>query len=155
MTQSTYQQHIPPGDASEQLLQNVSEALKVHASKTVFTIGGKLKASSYPVTLRWDSTKATASNVVHLPIESDADKVAFDQLLIDCEPALFGKGGENVLDETYRKAGDMDSSRICTSFNLAETSIMDTISQVLGQSDQTRQIGGVRAQLYKLNVSVG
>lgn len=66
---------------------------------------------------------------------------------------MFGKGGENVLDETYRKAGDIDSSKTCTSPNLAETSIMDTISQVLGQSDQTRQIGGVRAQLYKLNVS--
>jgi hypothetical protein len=59
-----------------------------------------------------------------------------------------------VLDEEYRKAGKMDTSQFCTSFNLAEYPNMETVTQALVKSafrDKKRKV--VTAELYKLNVS--
>ena len=40
---------------------------------------------------------------------SAQDVEALNQLERACEPATFGRNDEDVLDETYRKAGKMDS----------------------------------------------
>lgn len=73
----------------------------------------------------------------------------------DCQPASFGYKGEDVLDESYRKAVKMDRSNFSSDFCPYELGIIDTIAQVLlpntGRGVLTT---GVCAELYKLNVSI-
>ena len=68
-----------------------------------------------PVTIRWDSTSDSGCEV-KLPYK-DADKPKFEQLLKDCAPASFGRGGADVVDETYRKAGKLDCTEFSSDFN--------------------------------------
>lgn len=154
--------HSGPGTA--RLLDDVAEALSRHASIDVFAIGGSVKASGpaaenfegqNKIAIRWDSANDQDGHKVVLPVGDEVGaSQAFQQLLDDCQPATFGKGGEDVLDEEYRKAGKMDASRFSTSFNLAEHAIMDTLTQALVQSSfDGIERNGVRAELYKLNAS--
>lgn len=55
----------------------------------------------------------------------------FKHLLKACDPASFGRGGEAILDEKYRKAGKLDCSQFATSFCPYETGIIDVITQLL------------------------
>lgn len=105
-----------------------------------------------PVTVRWDSISGSGYKVT-LPC-ADTDKPSFEQLLKDCEPASFGRGGECVMDETYRKAGKLDSSAFSCDFNPYSLGIIDTIAQALipTLAQRTNQSHGLRAELYKLNV---
>ena len=109
-----------------------------------------------PVTLRWDSSvDPSASHKVTLPC-ADKERPAFEQLLKDCEPATFGRGGKDVMDETYRKAGKMDESAFSTNFNPYALGIIETAAQALvpNYSRQTNETRGIRAALYKLNVRI-
>ena len=54
---------------------------------------------------------------------------AVEELLKACAPVTFGKKGEEVLDESYRKAVKLDSDQFCTSFNPHEVGIVDAIAQ--------------------------
>ena len=57
---------------------------------------------------------------------------------------------KNVLDETYRKAGKMDSERFSPMLDLHQTDLMKVIrGYLLEGTDSTESI---RAELYKLNV---
>ena len=87
---------------------------------------------------------------------------AVEELLKACAPATFGKKGEEVLDESYRKAIKLDSDQFCTSFNPHEVGIVDTIAQSMlpaiaqpfsGLDSTHEEHLGVIAELYKLNVS--
>jgi hypothetical protein len=64
-----------------------------------------------------------------------------------CKPATFGRNGENVFDETYRKAGKMDLTAFSTLFDPRSLGIHDQIIQGLFTRDR-----GVEMELYKLNV---
>jgi hypothetical protein len=91
------------------------------------------------------------------PEDEDADigPAAFCMLLQDCQPATFGKGAEEVFDEKYRKVGKMDATTFCTSFNLAEHEIIDTVTQALAQvGTDSDNHNGIKAELYMLNVSL-
>lgn len=55
----------------------------------------------------------------------------FAHLLKACQPASFGRAGEAVLDEGYRKAGKLDRSQFATSFCPYETGIIDVVTQLL------------------------
>lgn len=105
-----------------------------------------------PVTIRWDSTSAGGCKVT-LPC-LDTEKPAFEQLLKDCEPASFGRGGESVMDETYRKAGKLDSSAFSCNFNPYSLGLIDATAQALVPklAQRTNESYGLRAELYKFNV---
>lgn len=147
------------------LLHDVSSALRDHAGKDVFAIGGKIDVSpgspsegtaEASVVVRWDSGELSQSRNVRLPVSDDTvSQGAFAQLLADCEPATFGINKTEVLDETYRKASKMDTDKFSTDFHPHEHGIMDTIVQALAHGDHTSKPSnlGVRAELYKLNVS--
>lgn len=64
-----------------------------------------------------------------------------------CERASFGLDKKDILDETYRKAWKMDSSRFSTSFDIVNTGILDHVYAKLtpGSPDM------IRPELYKLN----
>ncbi|KAF1817255.1 hypothetical protein P152DRAFT_407734 [Eremomyces bilateralis CBS 781.70] len=149
------------------LLQVVSTALRRHASKDVFAIGGKIDVETLqttssvnqgPIVIRWDSRKGGQGRKVSLPVPGDEmSSRDFQQLLMDCQPATFGKGNAEVLDEEYRKAGKMDVTEFCTNFNLARHGIVDTVTQALVHSAFEEEVerNGVRAELYKLNIYSG
>ena len=87
---------------------------------------------------------------------------AVEELLKACAPATFGRKGEEVLDESYRKAVKLDNNQFCTSFNPHEVGIIDAIAQSIlpaiakpfsDRESKHEEHLGVIAELYKLNVS--
>lgn len=120
-----------------------------------------------PVSLRWDLSKeAGQARYIHFPLDAhveghhtDNQDYMFQELLEACDPATFGLGGRDVLDEQYRKAGKLDTNRFTTSFHPHDYGIVDTISQTLlpnalSQIMKNRvEHRGVLAELYKLNVN--
>lgn len=122
---------------------------------------------SSPVVIRWDRADGKNISKLTLPPQSYAEKSDDQQALIglldDCSPASFGRGGEDVLDESYRKAAKLDSDRFSTNFNPYDVGIIGAIAQTLlpdiaipaAEGDGGRTLVdnlGVVAELYKLNV---
>lgn len=113
------------------------------------------KPFSLPISLRWDTDEGGAAPGVakiKFPVTEGDGQESLSKLIKDCQPAVFGLKGENVLDETYRKAAKMDSSRFSSDFCPYSREIVDTIAQVLLPT-VSGAVGtkGVRAELYKLN----
>ncbi|KAF4963652.1 hypothetical protein FSARC_8357 [Fusarium sarcochroum] len=159
----TPESHSEGPSPTKDLLSAVSSALDKRAGKDIFAIGGSVDAdnnASDPasakskLTIRWDNKNRDHHHTLKLPISDDTSNPdSFTSLLMDCEPATFGFGKQEVLDEEYRKAGKMDTDEFCTNFNPYEHGIIDTINQVLAQSSCSDARGlGVKAELYKLNV---
>ncbi|KAF7300601.1 Fe2OG dioxygenase domain-containing protein [Mycena chlorophos] len=75
-----------------------------------------------------------------------------EELATACQPATFGRGKEDVLDENYRKAGKLDCTNFAASLDVGTLHIVDAISPDLldGRGDADNKI--IRAELYKLNV---
>ena len=67
-----------------------------------------------------------------------------------CEPAVFGKGQETILDETYRKAGKMDVDRFSLAFDAERSGLVDAVKTGILKGEEEEK--KVRAELYKLNV---
>ncbi|KZT24045.1 hypothetical protein NEOLEDRAFT_1210256, partial [Neolentinus lepideus HHB14362 ss-1] len=68
-----------------------------------------------------------------------------------CTPATFGRHNEDVLDESYRKAGKLDTSDFSVNFVPLHS---EDLARVLRESlleghDTSRSI---KAELYKLNI---
>ncbi|GLB45317.1 putative 2OG-Fe(II) oxygenase superfamily protein [Lyophyllum shimeji] len=67
-----------------------------------------------------------------------------------CQPATFGMNEEDVLDESYRKAGKMDLHDFAAKFDVNKLGILNRIrAQLLDGADEKKV---VNAALYKLNV---
>ncbi|KAF9053209.1 hypothetical protein BJ165DRAFT_1446302 [Panaeolus papilionaceus] len=66
-----------------------------------------------------------------------------------CEPASFGIGGQDVLDESYRKAGKMDAEDFSSQFTPLNHDVVRLIHKNLFKGISKRD---VRVELYKLNV---
>lgn len=111
--------------------------------------------SCAPVDLRWDpldNAVPARQTKLTFPLTSETeDNLA--QLLRDMQPATFGRGGEDVYDEGYRKAAKLDPSRFSSTFSPYELGIVDTVAQVLLPTLRHAKLPrAVRAELYKLNV---
>jgi hypothetical protein len=79
------------------------------------------------------------------------------QLVIDCEPASFGKGQQDVLDPKYRKAGKLEPRSFLTSFHPSDFGILQNVEQILLPNFDTDlenrlPFRKMHAELYKLNV---
>ena len=76
------------------------------------------QAVSPPVVIRWDRKDGSTIGKLTVPPEDwDAkskDQQALKDLLNNCAPASFGKKGEDVIDESYRKAAKLDSDQFST-----------------------------------------
>ena len=157
------------------LLQKLASAVDGHAATATFACGGSVPLSDLStgelrsgaenllpsVNLRWDPTDAYMNrSKITFPLSrhDDIPQSMLSRLLHHCEPATFGVGGQNVLDEEYRKAAKLDTSQFSTNFHPHDYGIVDSIQQILLPSTirggQGVGIGpqGVRAELYKLNV---
>ncbi|KAJ2926736.1 hypothetical protein H1R20_g10379, partial [Candolleomyces eurysporus] len=64
--------------------------------------------------------------------------------------ATFGRGDQDVFDESYRKAWKMDSSQFSPQFDVIHSGVMDIVQEQLLHYEK----GGVKLdpRLYKLNV---
>ena len=113
-------------------------------------------ASSRPVDIRWDphdETLPARHAKITFPL-APATEGNLDQLIKDMQPATFGKGGQDVYDESYRKATKLDPDSFSTTFNPYELGIVDVIAQTLLPTlRHAKQTRSVRVELYKLNVN--
>ena len=71
-----------------------------------------------------------------------------EQLAQACQPATFGVQQQDVLDESYRKAGKMDPVDFSTNFNPDSTGIMEDIRGLLLKDPES----SIQVELHKLNV---
>jgi hypothetical protein len=115
-------------DDEQTLLNSFKHALDKHTRSATFTCGGTLPILLTPgrlqqgeltpilnerfggerllarsVSLRWGQDKA--GRVLTLPAVNAEEQISVEQLVADCQPATFGRGGKDVYDESYRKAG--------------------------------------------------
>ena len=81
--------------------------------------------------------------------KSASNAQALSQLADACEPAKFGRGTETLLDETYRRAGKMDTENFTSGLDVDACGIVDTVQTGLLPMNSLRNI---TAKLYKLNV---
>ncbi|KAJ7235302.1 hypothetical protein B0H12DRAFT_1191452 [Mycena haematopus] len=80
-----------------------------------------------------------------------ANPEQLDALSGACQKATFGRNQEDVLDETYRKAGQMNAQDFTIRFNLEKSGILDGVhAQLLEGFGQAKK--RIDAELYKLNV---
>ena len=101
-----------------------------------------------PVQLRFEgSDKAVA---ITLPSKA-GDTGNLKDIVTACSPASFGRGGEDIFDESYRNAGKLDLDKFLTSFCPYTTGIIDVVSQLLLPNAIGSERRGVTSELYKLN----
>ncbi|KAJ6568121.1 hypothetical protein B0H10DRAFT_2109921 [Mycena sp. CBHHK59/15] len=69
-----------------------------------------------------------------------------------CQKATFGMNQEDVLDESYRKAGKMDLDKFAARLDILASGLIDAISPDIleGQSAEGEKV--LKAEMYKLNV---
>lgn len=67
-----------------------------------------------------------------------------------CQPASFGRNREDVIDESYRKAGKMDANNFATLFSPTSPDILDVVRGMLLQGENSEK--DIKVELYKLNV---
>jgi len=89
-----------------------------------------------PTTSRIDLSNLSETQLQHL---SEA-----------CQPATFGLSQENVHDESYRKALQMDTSNFATKFAVADSRLMDVVRSELLEGHESKK--PIDAELCKLNV---
>lgn len=150
-------------------MDNLRSAIYKSAKQATFACGGKIPIklpsdsngsvtptnqqqvakqvlSTKPVTIRFG--KSGTGLTLSLPAAEDDPLL--QSLFHSCKPATFGRGGEDVYDETYRRATKLDTTEFCTDFSPYEHGIIDIITQLLLPSIRTVE-KGIRAELYKLN----
>ena len=160
--------------ANTSLLKKLSAAVNGQFVNATFACGGSVPVTSTgnddvkspkspfspPVTIRWDRPGQEFSSKTTFPLPPPASQIrtGFGDLLARCQPATFGVGGTDVLDENYRKAGKLDNADFSTNFHPHNCGILDAVQQILLPSTvngaQATGAGpyGVRAEVYKLNV---
>ncbi|KAF9474004.1 hypothetical protein BDN70DRAFT_885332 [Pholiota conissans] len=67
-----------------------------------------------------------------------------------CSPASFGRNSENILDEKYRRAGQLETKDFSAQFSLHDSGVLKTAVESLLKVEGS--VANVRAELYKLNV---
>lgn len=167
--------------AEKRALDSLSEAVEGYQSTASYCCGGSLPITmpSLPlepqyvvpvakppktIALRWDTPDHDGSaRKVDFPLavsgtESSKAQALFEELLKACAPATFGRNNEDILDETYRKAGKLDRDQFSVDFHPHDYAIIDAISQILlpqidvGFMKERAEHRGVLAELYKVNV---
>lgn len=156
--------------AEKKVLEDLADSFKTHARSATFACGGSVPFSTNvktedpddgtesdpeprkirPVQVRFGEDGK--GNTVIIP-DAKASSKQFQALFSACQPASFGRGGEEVLDEDYRKAGKLDHDDFATSFCPYEAGIIDVVAQLLlPQTSQEKHMRSIRAELYKLNI---
>ena len=81
---------------------------------------------------------------------SDASETELEHLSNACQPATFGVNQDDILDESYRKAGKLDVTDFATKIVVADSRLMDVVRSELLEGHESNRT--IKAELYKLNV---
>ena len=81
---------------------------------------------------------------------SNASSEALGHLAATCDPATFGVNQKDTLDESYRKAGKLDSAHFAIKFVVERSGLLDAVCEDLLEGDEEQRL--ITAELYKLNV---
>ena len=81
---------------------------------------------------------------------SKASSEQLDELEKACQPATFGRNDQDVLDESYRKAGKMNRDEFVIGLDPTESGLLNAVNGGLLRGTGT--VSAIRAELYKLNV---
>lgn len=76
--------------------------------------------------------------------------MVLEELAQACDIATFGVNQQDTLDESYRKAGKLDSQYFAPKFDLQRSGLVGLIQDDLLEGP--RASNEIRAELYKLNV---
>ncbi|KXN86763.1 hypothetical protein AN958_09623 [Leucoagaricus sp. SymC.cos] len=107
---------------------------------------GTIKLSDPELTLFF-KCKDGSSRHIQLGTMTESD---LEALLDACQPASFGRGSDNVFDETYRKAWKMDAGVFSWLFNPDSGRFVADLAQGFCPWDSLDR--GIRVEPYKLNV---
>jgi hypothetical protein len=123
--------------AEAKILNDLTSSLETHARSATFACGGNVW---FKVTPKADTAVVDGVQVrfgpsgsgvtVNFNTDGPSSK-DFEHLLKACQPASFGRVGEAVLDEQYRKAGKLDRSQFATTFCPYEAGIVEVVTQLL------------------------
>ncbi|PIL34921.1 hypothetical protein GSI_02708 [Ganoderma sinense ZZ0214-1] len=84
---------------------------------------------------------------------SRASAAQLQHLADTCAPASFGVGGEDIYDETYRKAGKLDCEDFAITFDASRSCLADVIrNELLVENPKKVKSEDLNIELYKLNV---
>ncbi|TCD66844.1 hypothetical protein EIP91_000798 [Steccherinum ochraceum] len=81
---------------------------------------------------------------------SNPDEEDLKHLAEACDVATFGVDDKEVNDDSYRKAGKLNTSQFCTNFNVYESGLLSVIRDSFLEGDSAGR--EIRPELYKLNV---
>ncbi|KAK4697466.1 hypothetical protein P7C71_g614, partial [Lecanoromycetidae sp. Uapishka_2] len=152
--------------ANDTLSRRLAAAVDGQAAAATFACGGSVPISSCVATSTDMEANTDTQHIqircadgkICFPMTTLEDSLELQQLVRACQPASFGLGGKDVIDETYRKAGKLDRCEFLTDFHPHDCGIIDSIRQILLPSmiEGGEGVGigtkGVRAELYKLNI---
>ncbi|KAJ6452252.1 hypothetical protein C8R45DRAFT_1041040 [Mycena sanguinolenta] len=128
----------------DEKIENLKEAL----SKSHPVCTGSSQISAEEATLVYGLKNDGSARWIDL---ANATPAELDALSDACQKATFGRNHEDVLDETYRKAGQMSAKDFTIRFNVEKSGILAHVhAQLLegfNKSDKR-----IKAELYKLNV---
>ncbi|KAF9053211.1 hypothetical protein BJ165DRAFT_1607941 [Panaeolus papilionaceus] len=125
--------------------EQISQALESLVQEEIPYICGTFSLSNIETKLFYRSKNGT-NGLLDFTTTSDGSVKA---LADACEPASFGIGGQDVLDERYRKAGKMDAGDFSSQFTPLAHDVVPLIHENLVKDISKRN---VRVELYKLNV---
>ncbi|KAG6831031.1 hypothetical protein H0H87_006520 [Tephrocybe sp. NHM501043] len=127
--------------ASKDILDSLAEAV---TNKPPFCTGTVPTTSSECILFYKKGLTASWLNL------SDAAEHELEALAHACMPATFGRNNEDVLDESYRKAGKLDIDDFSTKLSIECIGLTNRIcAQLLDCADDDKTI---KAEMYKLNV---
>ncbi|KAI7330852.1 hypothetical protein KC340_g4065 [Hortaea werneckii] len=129
-------------------LAGFEEALQKESRKATFTCAGRLPInlnpnltpsgdltprtdlkvheqtlSTKPIRIRWGANGA--GKTLSLPLQDPSDEGLLQDLIAACHPATSGRGGQDILDPTYRRAGALRPADFMTDFCPYESGILD------------------------------
>lgn len=141
-------------DVEKALLHGLGVTLENEGFRATFTCGGRIpiitdpnrttsgdltprtglrvseqQVTVEPVSIRWGENGT--GRIVSLPVTSPSSEDLLSGLIQDCVPATFGRGGEDVYDESYRRAGALGAQDFMTNFCPYKSGIIDIITQLL------------------------
>ena len=131
------------GAAEKSVISNLGEIIKTLQCR--FSCGGSLPKVDN-VTIHY-TKKPGDYNALTLALPADVmEDKNLPEFLEACSTASFGIGSQTVTDPTYRDALKLDPDCFTADFELANTTILGSITSIMACGLS------IRAELYKLNV---
>ncbi|CAL1701341.1 unnamed protein product [Somion occarium] len=81
---------------------------------------------------------------------TDASEEDLRHLADTCDPASFGVDNEDVMDDSYRKAGKLDIAHFVTTLDPVKCGLVEVIRNQFLEGPQVK--ASIRVERYKLNV---